>query len=394
MSDPLAVEGRRPQDDWLLGPLLGAQLESTRDGVRITFRQPVPDLPERLAHPRLALQDTVIASRFASHRFAGPRRLDLLLPRHPGAVPLQLIPTRDPVEARARFVRGQDALLRPFDLALDDSMARAGVAAAAAGHRTVAETPFGIAVLERPTCMAVILDPAAQAPLRRDLARRLRRFTPRDLLAVEDSTLRPLPPAGVVGMEALMADGANAPLAPGALRGVVLEMSVDALPEAHRAADRIAVLLQAEGVQTTLVDRVALGSVPLPTGQTPSSGGNADRRVRARLTRVPLFAHDPLLRALELRARVLPGLDLPEDLRLAAQLDPAASDRRRSETAAQIELELLAEGLVVPLWTQPGLVLCDRRLGDAGAADVDQPQVTSLPLLLQAARWYDDPAPR
>jgi hypothetical protein len=285
-------------------------------------------------------------------------------------------------------------LLRPFDLALDDSMARAGVAAAAAGHRTVAETPFGIAVLERPTCMAVILDPAAQAPLRRDLARRLRRFTPRDLLAVEDSTLRPLPPAGVVGMEALMADGANAPLAPGALRGVVLEMSVDALPEAHRAADRIAVLLQAEGVQTTLVDRVALGSVPLPTGQTPSSGGNADRRVRARLTRVPLFAHDPLLRALELRARVLPGLDLPEDLRLAAQLDPAASDRRRSETAAQIELELLAEGLVVPLWTQPGLVLCDRRLGDAGAADVDQPQVTSLPLLLQAARWYDDPAPR
>ena len=218
--------------------------------------------------------------------------------------------------------------------------------------------------------------------MRRALAHRLRRFTPHDLLAVEDSTLRPVPPARAADLRPPTVVDATALPRPASLRGIVLEMSVDTLPEAQRAADRIGVLLQQDGVRTEVVDRAGPDDVKRGSLEPHD-------RVRARLTRVPLFSEEPLLRALELRARVLPGQPLPDELRVAAQVDPREPGSERMEAAARVETSLIDDGLVIPLWTQPGLVLIDRRLGDAGAPEAYQPECTSLPLLLREARWYN-----
>jgi hypothetical protein len=395
-TQALAASNTSPvdADDWLLGRLARGRVTPSSRGLRVEFDAPVPDLPARLACPRLALQDPTLSARFATHRFATLPRLDQLAARHADSASLALVEEADPLVRRTQFLLGETQILRPWEIALDDPLTRAPVAA---GPAALGDSARWRAVREPDRCVALTCDPASPPQARQRLSQVLRRLSPVELLAIDDERMRPIGPitqeplaSDEQGDETMTEDAGE-----GATTGRPLEIELRLTPdvgaELARAAQRLAVLLAPLEIQ------VIVEATPAPPTEVGSAERNAPLTIHARLERVVLTAGEPLLRALELAGHVGAGgaaRRTSQDSRASqdsqgapqAQVSPESQaaaaplgDPARLRAARSIEISLVRDGLAVPLWTEPGLALLDRHIVDEG------PLVPGLPVLLQEA---------
>jgi hypothetical protein len=296
---------------WLLEPL-AARIQATSRGVRLQFERPVPDLVERLAHPVLALDDATLVQRFASHQGEPPR----LQPRERGAI----------LEVRPRIPH-----------ALESTLRRAPLAALTTSPQEDGESPVDAVLV----CSA-----AAPVELRRQLAWALRGVDASDLLALDETALKPVAPASRRSLDSIWAKAA-APSGPSPkVAFLPIAAHEDADGELSLAQRRLEILLPARGIEVVAASATFEEAVVL-----------------VQLARISLFLAEPLLRTMELASWAGAGRGTVAT-REAATWDPG--DTRRGEVAWEAERTLLREGAIVPLWTEPGRTRIDPSLRAVG----------------------------